>query len=327
MFILNVDEVKNFRRGIIKSAFQIIYSKEFYFCQTQSPFFDKKEYIDAEEINTGEKCKIYIFQKPKNKDIDNKYKTIIYYLSRPKVINAQKNYEIRLISRKFIDFLNNEAHNGFFDIASKNRLIYNFDSNAIVDNIFYKYYSSAQTADRFSHTTAGDIAFVNPEKFNDPFDCDYEDILKHRTKNSFKALCLSKKYDDILMWSYYASDHGGYCLGYSLKDILERLNNKYNGLCLIGNVIYKSSRPRHYNIKALSLFDEILFTIQCTFTKFAGWKNENEYRVLIFNDCNASDYFTINVPIKETYSGVNSRILLSDAIKLKKDKNKYIIKR
>jgi hypothetical protein len=103
----------------------------------------------------------------------------------------------------------------------------------------------------------GELFFSKPRDFNDPFDCFVDEIadgtndefIKYlrnkrktaeyineilRQKNSgelnirnlleddksqdyFKVFCLSKKFDNILMWSHYADDHKGICIGFQVK--------------------------------------------------------------------------------------------------------------
>jgi hypothetical protein len=43
------------------------------------------------------------------------------------------------------------------------------------------------------------------------------DSARHETMNRAGILCLSEKFDDILMWSHYANCHSGYVLGFEVK--------------------------------------------------------------------------------------------------------------
>ena len=315
--------------GILKSSFIYSYSRVYWFDPTKSPFEDKKEYLDATEIETGEECRIFLFkQPPANCSFDGR-KVIVYYLKGSTRFPRNKEIHIKFFSSDFIDLLNKALES---DFISKNNFVKEFfpfvkeffpdDKNILL----YKYYSSSQSVERYTSIMDGDVSFANPQTFNDPFDCDYEDIIKQRKKNCFKALCLTPEYDDILMWSYYANNHKGYCLGYNLKDILIELNKQFTGLCIIGNVAYKPRRPTYAKTKSLSFFNELMFVIECTFTKFENWKHEKEYRILMLDDNPSSDYFTINVPIKAEYIGEESGIRSKKAKKLKKDTSAYLLK-
>ena len=68
------------------------------------------------------------------------------------------------------------------------------------------------------------ICFSKVRELNDPFellagygktrkDPDYKKL-----KNAVEILSLSRKENDLLMWSHYAGQHKGYCLVYEVID-------------------------------------------------------------------------------------------------------------
>ncbi|MBD5781545.1 DUF2971 domain-containing protein [Pelagicoccus sp. NFK12] len=95
------------------------------------------------------------------------------------------------------------------------------------------------------------LFFSRPAFFNDPFDSQLSpeefarelntEGITHGTKriemsSSFMdrclrdagILCLSKKNENILMWSHYADSHRGLCIGFT-EDLLEDLNTSNEG--------------------------------------------------------------------------------------------------
>jgi len=79
----------------------------------------------------------------------------------------------------------------------------------------------------------------DPKKFNDPFEfvkrpiarlvkgkglemlSPDERVLQSQMENEinqFGVVCFSKKYDNILLWSHYAENHEGICLGFDISE-------------------------------------------------------------------------------------------------------------
>ena len=177
----------------------------------------------------------------------------------------------------------------------------------------YKYYSKDTIVENKYDRTKGDISFSHPSTFNDPFDCNiYFEDNKDKS-DMFRVLCLTEDQNNILMWSYYADDHKGYCLRYDLKDIIKAVNElNLNGLCVIGEVIYSDSRPNiKKEVKNFS-YTDIRHYIDVSFTKYKEWNHEREIRmVIISNDfykLNLKNelYVTINVPVKNIIAGCKS---------------------
>ena len=133
-------------------------------------------------------------------------------------------------------------------------------------------------------------------EFNDPFDCaflynhhskeiydrdtEYNLAVKEglkqydRDKESEKlqqkvfVACFSERNNSMLMWSHYAEQHTGLCVGYRLHELIK----KYN----IFPVIYNNQMPQ---ISDISNADEgILY--KSILTKCEDWSYEKEWRII-----------------------------------------------
>jgi len=113
----------------------------------------------------------------------------------------------------------------------------------------------------------------------------------------FRILCLSEIWDSILMWSHYADQHRGYCLGYDAKS--------FKNFGLFGGVHYQEDYPRMSPLEA-GTFQFMLFHTLC---KSKDWSYEREYRIVNILDKieRYSDKPTIygEATIKEVILGLN----------------------
>jgi hypothetical protein len=177
---------------------------------------------------------------------------------------------------------------------------------------------------------SGELFFSKPRDFNDPFDCFIDEIvdgtdeefMKYlgekgksveyideilRQKNSgelnfkklleddksqdyFKVFCLSKKFDNILMWSHYADDHKGICIGFQIRSWKDSLVIKCkegflqkilgNNYLPLYHVTYDDNRPRPYNIikRDRNMICDFIYT------KGKCWEYEEEYRIILNDD-------------------------------------------
>lgn len=139
--------------------------------------------------------------------------------------------------------------------------------------------------------------------------------------NEYRVLCLTNSQKNILMWSHYANNHKGVCVGFDLSDI--------SSCADVEKVIYR--KPYIYNIvkimiegldspkkiikKKDDINDEEVKKLMEPFlyTKNKIWSYENEYRVL-----NSSNIIPENgiveidrTHVKEVIYGVNNRSLLN----------------
>ena len=52
-------------------------------------------------------------------------------------------------------------------------------------------------------------------------------------KDAVRVVCLSETYDSMLMWSHYADEHRGLCIGYNLHDLIKNYMNSTRMICII----------------------------------------------------------------------------------------------
>lgn len=169
-------------------------------------------------------------------------------------------------------------------------------SNIPDDAVIYKYQKGTN---RNWNCIAGQIPKLwlsQAGEFNDPFDCaflynhhskeiydrdtEYNLAVKEglkqydRDKESEKlqqkvfVACFSERNNSMLMWSHYAEQHTGLCVGYRLDELIK----KYN----IFPVIYNNQMPQ---ISDISNADEgILY--KSILTKCEDWSYEKEWRII-----------------------------------------------
>lgn len=144
-----------------------------------------------------------------------------------------------------------------------------------------------------------ELQFTNPIYFNDPFDCnpglfDYnvpEGHTRGWIPKSFmqeKAVCdstngrrrtwiccLSKRYDSMLMWSYY-TNHKGVCMGLNKEKHTEFLNK-----CTLGLSFMANQEVEYRNVlEKPNVFCGVPFMYQLC-TKSTQWQHEQEIRHII----------------------------------------------
>jgi hypothetical protein len=126
-------------------------------------------------------------------------------------------------------------------------------------------------------------------KFMVPADIDCAEIYKKMQyeqrafykdfRDRFAVLCVSKKYNDLLMWAHYGKDHSGCVL--KLRCIPER------PLCMAKEVKYEPKYPLRGNLQdyvkhltgQIELDYDNLFTV-FAFTKSEHWAYEEEWRCI-----------------------------------------------
>lgn len=128
-------------------------------------------------------------------------------------------------------------------------------------------------ADRVSELLAdGKLFMPCPAMFNDPFDCS----LDEPTRLTFIECaigCFSTVPDDVLMFSHYADNHRGLCVGFNTRSLVQSLTAKNNPLRAdIRPVWYFSQMP------SLSLVTQPALCATC---KHDIWSYEHEFRVFM----------------------------------------------
>lgn len=105
--------------------------------------------------------------------------------------------------------------------------------------MFYKYYSVNDYSEKVLET--GDVWTSSPKEFNDPFD---SLVTLNFNKVGIKELfvewaseksicCFSRNFRNILMWSHYADNHRGFCIGIDNPEIEDS--------DIFSNVVYSQS--------------------------------------------------------------------------------------
>jgi hypothetical protein len=147
-----------------------------------------------------------------------------------------------------------------------------------------------------------ELWFPEPKTLNDPFDCQVEhermlesflekNNLTNRNKikdeinrklNTIGVCSFSRARKNQLMWSHYADEHKGFCIGfredlfYPHPQLLNPIDVKYQG----EHPFHSKSFPHHkYNGNHLD--DIVAFFIkEAIGTKYTYWKYERERRIV-----------------------------------------------
>ncbi|MGI6501673.1 MAG: DUF2971 domain-containing protein [Anaerostipes sp.] len=169
------------------------------------------------------------------------------------------------------------------------------------NQVVYKYYRGINRD--WNSIIYPEIWLCQAGNFNDPFDCaflfncrskdiydcttEYELAVEEGMKQferdkesksiqrSVFVACFSEKNDSLLMWSHYADEHSGICVGYNLHDLIERYD------CF--PVIYSNKMPQEKTIKAKEknlLYNTIL-------VKSKEWMYEVEWRIIDIDESKA----------------------------------------
>jgi len=109
------------------------------------------------------------------------------------------------------------------------------------------------------------------------FQKEYDESIFDIQDKSFGIFSLSFIWDNILMWSHYANNHKGFCIGFNERELVFSGVLGKSGI-KGGNVEYKKDYPKINPIANIDDDFEKGFTI--THTKSADWEYEKEYRIL-----------------------------------------------
>jgi len=120
------------------------------------------------------------------------------------------------------------------------------------------------------------IARIN--ELNDPFEFAGANLGNNDLREAFRKLkevankkrgllCFSSKWSNPVMWSHYANNHKGLCLGFDVANeaVLPVSYSARRFALDLEKIKSPHEQPPEYIIKIL-------------FTKYAHWKYENEYR-------------------------------------------------
>ena len=170
-------------------------------------------------------------------------------------------------------------------------------------HILYKYLDAEGGLKMLENST---LKFTNAIKFNDPFDChpsliDYSNIPNRIKGNKVGELLvkmyagtpkriidgtwicsLTKRNDNLLMWSYYCN-HEGICIGLNIDKVKKSLS-KYEGIpigCPEIEVQYKNIIDKPDYFRNMNKQDFLLYQIG---TKAKDWEHEEEVRLYTRGD-------------------------------------------
>lgn len=157
-----------------------------------------------------------------------------------------------------------------------------------------------------------------------------EDLLKYQIRSEvigsefddkhFGITCFSEKWDSILMWTHYADNHRGYCIGFDEKML--RISQLFDK---IKRVEYSQNYPELDPLNKHKKIDELKY-----FVKSLDWEYEKEVRLLnLYLDYKTPEPNRIitldNKFIKEVIIGLNtSKKDREEIISIARDKNIYI---
>lgn len=347
MYIIDKDNIENYRYAIAKECFLRVYS-EYNFIED----IEKTNCMIMKRKNANSECIVSLFSKPlcnikKYKRVYSFYDRNHYRKAVEKTVGT--NIQVMEMSETYIS-----EYNRAFEMAIKYPKEYMKDKmegkgilykNILLDEkeiekrnrSWYKYYAQSTIEEQKYGIIDGNISFVDPNTFNDPFDVNCYFANYNDMSNLFRIFCVAPSQKEILMWSYYGTEHKGYCFEYKEQDILRTIMSlKSDGLCIIGEVEYKDNRPNQKSkLNAISL-TELKFYVQAAFTKFSEWNHEKEYRYVILSNAFSKDndqYLTCNIPINNVFRGCkgekstirNSAGKAIQIVQVKKHKNKFEI--
>ena len=198
---------------------------------------------------------------------ENKYPPLVY-----KYRNWTDQYHKDLLLKNELFFTSPKDFNDPFDC----RIPYDYSFIATEDRI--KAYINKKREDHKDESTfkGNDLEkilkdFENrlrnepnqiQKQFNDLY---FDGVDKH-----FGVLSLSERWNSILMWSHYADNHKGYCIGFWE----EKLRNSF--IATGGRVIYP---PQNYFPRIDPMGDFLENMIRQSHTKSSEWNYEKEYRL------------------------------------------------
>ena len=121
-----------------------------------------------------------------------------------------------------------------------------------------------------------------PEYMSGPiyYDESYLDI-QAGARASLSIMCFTKNFKNILMWSHYANNHTGVCIGYDYS--CSFFHNKYS--CSYSDNVGEIRRIEYTNDRPKFIVpSDLVNDTSEWFKKSKDWKYDKEYRVLLSTD-------------------------------------------
>lgn len=144
-------------------------------------------------------------------------------------------------------------------------------------------------------------------------------ILKNSLNNQFGVLSLTRKNDNLTMWSHYTNNHSGYAIEFdSSNRYFNKTINEYDKLRRLNDIIYVKERPNITLFNSTIEEDKLTeYMIEKIFlTKSKHWDYEEEIRMI--QPLNESDIQINNgeihlfkfdtLAVKNLYFGVNANL-------------------
>jgi len=338
MIFVYKSEYDIFRYAVAKLVFLKLYNNNYKFVRD----FKKTNCMEVID-NYSKNIIVSLFGKPykwsSKKDNKNNLPVYSFILKEHK----RKSYEnCSILTQQFEDMFDEYFYYAIFESAHFKKIFEASDYvelyNKIISETFiikdmggkiYRYYDYNKVANNKYNILDGKISFNNPINFNDPFDCVCKFKNGSDATNKIRVFCSSPDNKDILMWSYYAEQHKGYCIEYSKEKIIEELAKIPNCTCILGKVSYDFIRP-NYHLYTNDIKTSIRQFINCTFTKAKIWEHEKEYRIVLFLDTD-TNYYRLQSQILNIYEGckttatilIDSKGIVHSTIKLHTDPIDY----
>jgi hypothetical protein len=117
-----------------------------------------------------------------------------------------------------------------------------------------------------------------------------------KSLHDIAILCLTKSYENILMWSHYADYHKGAVL------MFEPLKSADSVFLLASPVIYCEKKPR---VDLNNIND---FFTKAIYYKFKHWEYEQEYRIFMPDMCKENTYIDVKfnpLELRAVFFGCN----------------------
>jgi hypothetical protein len=176
------------------------------------------------------------------------------------------------------------------------------------------------------------------DEFNDPYEfklakSSNEDInnavekLYDFQKKSYRVLCFSYEYNNLILWSHYSKNHTGILIKFDTDMIDANETDKLTNY--LHSVDYKNDMIEiPPNFMELTPEKQIDIIDRNTFIKCSSWKYEGEYRALVkFDHMENKRYINLNADsILEVILGLNCDLETELSIMdiLKKDEYKHV---
>ncbi|WP_421345656.1 DUF2971 domain-containing protein [Aeromonas veronii] len=172
----------------------------------------------------------------------------------------------------------------YFGIESLMEPAIRLSAPAILNDPFEKIFNSVVENNLIS--SVGNEYYMWP--LLESFDIDKEQFIRHQiaeSVNNFGIVSLSETHSNLLMWSHYADEHRGICIGYQ-KDFLTKLPKKITDEHNIANykpikVNYNNKRPLYFKDEQNKSNEIKVNTLRQLTSKGDDWIYEKEHRCIV----------------------------------------------